>query len=54
MEEPEGYSKEYKAGFKFRGLADSSIFLDENHKRMTLNYRNAYLRLSNYYMIEKR
>ncbi|MBK6679901.1 MAG: DUF2723 domain-containing protein [Ignavibacteriales bacterium] len=54
MEEPEGYSKEYKAGFKFRGLADSSIFLDENHKRMTLNYRNAYLRLSNYYMIEKK
>lgn len=54
MEEPNDYSPNYKPGFKFRGIADNSVFLDENHKRMTLNYRNAFLRLSNYYMIEKK
>jgi hypothetical protein len=54
MEEPTGYSKNYSAGFKFRSLADSSVFIDENHKRMTLNYRNAFLRLSDYYLTEKK
>lgn len=56
MEEAKGgdYSKDYKPGFKFRGINDPSIFLDENHKRMTLNYRNAFLRLSNFYMMEKK
>jgi hypothetical protein len=53
MEEPTGFSKNYLPGFKFRAIADSSVFLDENHKRMTLNYRNAYLRLSNYYSLNK-
>jgi tetratricopeptide (TPR) repeat protein len=50
MNEPEGFSKEYKPGFKFRGLADSTVFMDENHKRLTLNYRNSFIRLSLYYL----
>ncbi len=45
-----GYSKDYKPGFKFRGLNDQSIFFDENHQRMTQNYRNAFLRLAIYYV----
>jgi len=54
MEEPEGYSKNYQPGFKFRGLNDSTIFMDENHKRLTLNYRNSYIRLSLYYLYSER
>ncbi len=50
MDEPKGFSKSYKPGFKFRGLNDSTIFMDDNHKRLTLNYRNAYLQLANYYL----
>lgn len=56
MDEAKGtaYSKDYKPGFKFRGINDQGVFLDDNHKRMTLNYRNAFLRLANFYMIEKK
>jgi tetratricopeptide (TPR) repeat protein len=50
MNEPEEFSKEYEPGFKFRSLSDSTIFLDENHKRLTLNYRNSFIRLSLYYL----
>ncbi|MBK8943908.1 MAG: DUF2723 domain-containing protein [Ignavibacteriae bacterium] len=52
MEEPKGYSKNYQPGFKFRGLNDSTIFMDDNHTRLTLNYRHAYLQLANYYLNE--
>ncbi len=45
-----GYSKDYQPGFKFRGLNDPTIFFDENHRRMTQNYRNAFIRLSLYYI----
>jgi len=45
-----GYSKDYKPGFKFRGLNDSQIFFDENHRRMSQNYRNAFMRLTIYYI----
>ncbi|MDY0081572.1 MAG: DUF2723 domain-containing protein [Ignavibacteriaceae bacterium] len=45
-----GYSKEYQPGFKFRGLNDPNIFFDDNHKRMVQNYRNAFLRLTLYYL----
>ena len=44
-----GYSKEFQPGFKFRGLNDSTIFFDNNHKRMVQNYRNAFMRLAVYY-----
>ncbi|MCB9209154.1 MAG: DUF2723 domain-containing protein [Ignavibacteriales bacterium] len=50
MEEPEGFSKDYAPGFKFRGLSDSTIFMDDNHERLTLNYRNSFIRLSYYYL----
>ena len=53
-EENAGYSVDYKPGFKFRGLADPKIFLDENHARMTQNYRNAFIRLAIYYVNTKR
>jgi hypothetical protein len=46
FEENPGYSKDYKPGFKFRGLNNPDIFFDENHERMTQNYRNAFIRLS--------
>lgn len=48
----EGHSfyKNYKPGFNYRGLDDPSIFLDENHKRMTQNYRNSFIRLALYYV----
>jgi hypothetical protein len=45
-----GYSRDYQPGFKFRGLNDPNIFLDDNHKRMVQNYRNAFLRLTLYYI----
>ncbi|GAB4131089.1 MAG: hypothetical protein Fur0015_04940 [Ignavibacteriales bacterium] len=51
--EPSGFSKNYQPGFKYRGLNDSTIFLDENHQRLAQNYRNSYLRLAIYYLQEK-
>ncbi|PID59293.1 MAG: membrane protein [Ignavibacteriae bacterium] len=54
MEEPENFDKEYKPGYKFRGLSDSTIFMNDNHKRLTLNYRNSFIRLAFYYIyVEK-
>ena len=54
MEEPEGFSKDYDPGFKFRSLSDSTIFMDDNHKRLTLNYRNSFIRLSLYYLYSQK
>lgn len=51
--EPVGFSKNYQPGFKYRGLNDTTIFLDENHQRLAQNYRNSYLRLAIYYLQEK-
>lgn len=45
-----GYSKDFKPGFKFRGLDDKGIFFDDNHVRLTQNYRNSFLRLAVYYL----
>ena len=50
LTEVTGYSKNYQPGFKFRGLNDPNIFFDDNHKRMVQNYRNAFLRLTLYYL----
>lgn len=49
LNENPAYSKDFQPGFKFRGLNDPSVFLDDNHKRMTMNYRNAFLRMTLYY-----
>jgi hypothetical protein len=46
LTENPGYSKDYKPGFKFRGLNRSDIFFDNNHRRMVQNYRNAFIRLT--------
>jgi hypothetical protein len=52
--EPEGYSKDYQPGFKFRGLNDPTIFFDENHTRLSSNYRNSFIRLALHYLeVEK-
>ncbi len=48
------WSKTYKPGFRFRGLNDSTIYFDDNHLRLTQNYRNAFLRLALYYLNNKR
>lgn len=48
LQENPGYSKTYKPGFKFRGLNNPNIFFDDNHVRMTQNYRNAFMRLAIY------
>ncbi len=49
-----GYNKDYKPGFKFRGLNNPDIFFDENHTRMMQNYRNAYIRLALNYLYSDR
>jgi hypothetical protein len=48
--EAPGFSKTYKPGFNYRGLNDPDLFLDENHERMTQNYRNSFIRLALYYI----
>lgn len=54
LEEPESFSREYSPGFKFRSLNNPDVFLDANHQRMTLNYRNAYLRLAAHHIYKTR
>lgn len=52
MNEPEGYSKDYAPGFKFRGLNDKTMFRDDNQERLTINYRHAFMRLAAHYLME--
>jgi len=52
FDEPEGFSKTYRPGFKFRGLNDKTIFFDENHERLVQNYRNTFLRLAIHYLYQ--
>ncbi len=54
LDEPEGFSKTYQPGFKFRGLNDKTIFFDENHERLTQNYRNAFIRLAIHYLYKEK
>jgi hypothetical protein len=49
-----GFSTGYKPGFKFRGLNDSTIFFDENHQHLTMNYRDAFINLAAYYLYQDR
>jgi len=49
MHENHSFSKDFKRGFKFRGLNNPNIFFDDNHQRMLQNYRTAFLRLALYY-----
>ncbi|MDZ7764900.1 MAG: hypothetical protein U5K00_10785 [Melioribacteraceae bacterium] len=43
---PDGFSRSYQPGFKFRGMDDPSIFLNDNEIRMMQNYRNSFIRLA--------
>ncbi|MCX6152200.1 MAG: DUF2723 domain-containing protein [Ignavibacteriales bacterium] len=54
FDENPGFSKNYKIGFKFRGLNDKRIFFDENHERLTQNYRSSFLRLAVYYLYNEK
>jgi hypothetical protein len=47
--EPEGFSRTFAPGFKFRGIADPKVYFDENTTRLMINLRFAYVRLANYY-----
>ena len=49
----EGYNVNYQPGFKFRGLNNPNIFFDENHERLTQNYRNSFIRLALYYAAQR-
>lgn len=50
LQENPDYSTDFQPGFKFRGINDPSIFFDENQKRLMQNYRNAFMRLTLYYL----
>lgn len=50
FEENPEYSYDYKPGFKFRGLNNSDIFFDENHSRLSQNYRSSFIRLAVHYL----
>ncbi len=54
FKEPEGYSKNYSLGFKFRGLNDPTIFFDDNHQRLSMTYRNSFFRLALHYKYTKK
>jgi tetratricopeptide (TPR) repeat protein len=45
-----GFDKNYRPGFKYRGLNDPGIYYDDNHFRMVSNYRNSFIRLALYYL----
>ena len=49
LHEPAGFSRTPMSGFKFRGLADPRVFLDDNIQRLLLNYRFAFMRLAYFY-----
>ncbi|HTR80245.1 MAG TPA: DUF2723 domain-containing protein [Bacteroidota bacterium] len=51
---PVGFSKTFRRGYKYRGLNDSKVYFDENVTRLTMNYRNAFLRLALYYLNQAR
>jgi hypothetical protein len=49
FKEPEGFSRTPQYGYKFRRIADPSVYFDENTARLMLNYRSAFVRLAMYY-----
>lgn len=54
MDENVNISKNFQSGFLFRGLNDKTIFFDENHERLTQNYRNAFIRLALHFLYQKK
>ncbi|MCE1188860.1 MAG: DUF2723 domain-containing protein [Ignavibacteria bacterium] len=49
-DERDDYSKEYRPGFKFRGIASGELAMDDNQERLIQNYRNSFIRLALYYL----
>jgi hypothetical protein len=49
LDEPKASFTDYHPGFKFRGLNDSTLYLDENQTRLAINYRNSFVHLAVYY-----
>jgi len=49
LTEPEGFSKTPQYGYKWRKVADPTVYFDENTTRMMVNYRSAFIRLALYY-----
>jgi hypothetical protein len=47
--EPQGFYREPHSGFKFRGLANPTIYFNDNDRGLMSNYRNAYMQLAMYY-----
>lgn len=47
--EPETFARQPRFGYKFRGLNDPSVYLEEQSRRLTVNYRNAFLQLAMHY-----
>ncbi len=46
---PEGFSTGPRYGYKFRGINDPRVCLDESTTRQMANYRTAFVRLAMYY-----
>jgi hypothetical protein len=55
MNEPQGYSKTYQTGYKFRSLTDSTKYYDDNEVR-TVNgaYKNAFINFAQYLITVKK
>jgi len=47
--EPEGFTKTPRLGYKFRGVADPDVYFDENTTRLMTNYRSSFIRFALYY-----
>jgi len=50
LNENNSFSKEFKRGFKYRGLNSTSVFYDDTQVRMIQNYRNAFLKMAFFYI----
>jgi len=55
MNEPQGYSKTYQTGYKFRSLTDSTKYYDDNEVR-TVNgaYKNSFINFAQYLITVKK
>jgi hypothetical protein len=48
--EPDGFSKTPRLGYKFRSINDPGVYFDENVTRLMTNYRSSFIRLALYQM----
>jgi len=50
FDEPEGFSRTPRLGYKFRSIADKDVYFDENVIRLMTNYRSSFIRLALFQM----